>query len=211
MWVITLLECIRDRPISIGCDGLHEWAMVYREDDVRHPYLPLRLAKDQIEAFVATSTIRCSHFDAFRFFAPEARPLNRLQPHSENRDTLEQGSCLHVNMDLYKWAYTFHPWVSDGLITDCFALAYEIRVVDMRASPYDMRACGLLPIPIETPEGRQEYRLEQLSFADRAKPLRDRLLRELRLLYACRFENHTKQIGILDESADGFAARSDRG
>ncbi len=210
MWVITLIESIRDRPISIGCDGLHEWAMVYREDDVRHPYLPLRLSKDEMEAFVATSTIRCSHFDAFRFFTPEARPLNRIQPHSENRDMLEQGGCLHVNMDLYKWAYTFHPWVSDALITDCFALAYDIRVVDMRASPYDMSPFGLQPITIETPLGQQQYRREQLSFAERAKPLRDRLLAELRLLYARRFEHDVEQIGVLDESADGFASGSDR-
>ncbi len=210
MWVITLIKSIRDRPISIGCDGLHEWAMVYREVDIRHPYLPMRLPKDEIDAVVATSTIRCSHFDAFRFFTSEARPLNRLQPHSENRDLLEQGGCLHVNMDLYKWAYTFHPWVSDGLITDCFALAYDIRVVDMRASPYDMSPFGLQPIAIESPEGQQEYRREQFSFAERAKPLRDRLLQELHDLYANRFVDDVEQVGVLDESTDGFASGSNR-
>lgn len=210
MWVINLIESIRDRPISIGCDGLHEWAMVYLQDHHRHPCLPLRLPKDEIDAFVATSTIRCSHFDAFRFFTPEARPLNRIQPHSENRDSLEQGGCLHVNMDLYKWAYTFHPWVSDGLIRDCFALAYDIRMVDMRASPYDMSPFGLQPIAIESPEGQQEYRREQLSFAERAKPLRSRLLQELHDLYARRFEDDVEQIGVFDESSDGFASRSDR-
>ena len=205
-WVMTLLQGIDTRPVSIGCDGLHEWAMVYGQDDVRHPQLPLRLSRKERDAFVEASPIRCSHFDAFRFFTQDAVPLNRLQPHSESRHELEQGGCLHANMDLYKWAYSFHPWTSDTLVIDTFMLAREIRVLDMCASPYDVTSLGLEPVAIETQEGREVYRRRQTEFAQRAALLRQRILAELRLLHARRFQNERKQVGVLDESADPFAS-----
>jgi len=46
----------------------------------------------------------------------------------------------------------------------------------MRASPYDLRALGHVPIAIETPEGRAEYERCQRDFADRSQPLRARLI-----------------------------------
>jgi hypothetical protein len=50
------------------------------------------------------------------------------------------------------------------------------REVDMRASPYDFAAWGFAPIRIETAEGKCEYAAWQRGFADRAAPLRDRLV-----------------------------------
>src|SRR4051812_21290165 len=42
-YVRTLLAGTASRPAQLGCLGLHEWAMVYREDDVRRRHsLPLR-------------------------------------------------------------------------------------------------------------------------------------------------------------------------
>ncbi len=61
-------------------------------------------------------------------------------------------------------------------MADCFALAWDIRAVDMRASPYDLRHLGYDPIPIETPEGRTVYAAKQREFASRAAPLRAELL-----------------------------------
>ena len=52
----------------------------------------------------------------------------------------------------------------------------EIREVDMRASPYDVRALGFAPLPIETPAGRADYEALQRTFTARAEPLRTRLL-----------------------------------
>ena len=101
---------------------------------------------------------RCTHYDAFRFFAPDARPLNKYQPTRETTITLEQPACLHANMDLYKWAFKLSPFTASELIADCFDLARELRVLDMRASPYDFTALGHRPIPIETPEGRARIR-----------------------------------------------------
>ena len=79
-------------------------------------------------------------------------------------------------MDLYKWAYKLTPLVSSDLVTDCFALAREIRALDMRASPYDLADLGYPPVRVETAEGRAEYAVAQRSFAERAAPLRARLI-----------------------------------
>lgn len=59
---------------------------------------------------------------------------------------------------------------------DAFALAREIQVVGMRASPYDVTSYGLTPIAIETPEGKAEYVRRQREFAVRSAEVRVRLL-----------------------------------
>jgi hypothetical protein len=79
-------------------------------------------------------------------------------------------------MDLYKWSFKLAPFAPSELVADCFALARDIREIDMRASPYDLRALGFAPIAIETPEGRADYEVHQRAFAARAEPLRTRLL-----------------------------------
>jgi len=179
-WVIGLLEKTEDRPPRFGCFGLHEWAMVYRSSEVRHGQLPLRFSIEETARIVDTLPITCSHYDAFRFFTPEARPLNRLQPALETRQQLEQRGCLHVNMDLYKWASQFYPWISSDLIADTFLLALKIREMDMRASPYDVSSMGHAPICIETEDGRHEYARLQMEFAAESQPLRHRLIAEFR-------------------------------
>ena len=185
-WVRDLLAATADRPGFFGCFGLHEWAMVYRqgEEDRRHPGLPLRLPADEVAAVVEERGVRCGHVDAFRFFTPAARPLNVLQPTRADQQALEQPGCLHANMDLYKWAYKLSPLVPSDLVADAFALAREIRVLDMRASPYDFTALGLEPVPVETAEGRAAYAAAQRDFAVRSAPLRQRLLEVLDALAA---------------------------
>jgi hypothetical protein len=79
-------------------------------------------------------------------------------------------------MDLYKWAFKFAPFIPSELIADCFALARDIREIDMRASPYDLAPLGFPPIRIETPEGRTEYEAHQRDFAARSQPLRAQLI-----------------------------------
>jgi hypothetical protein len=79
-------------------------------------------------------------------------------------------------MDLYKWAFKLAPWCPSALIADTFELARDIRELDMRASPYDLSSFGYTAVPIETPEGRAEYERSQRDFAERAQPLRQRLL-----------------------------------
>lgn len=181
-WTITLFESIENRPQALGCFGLHEWAMVYRSDQVRHEQLPLRLSPDEIARTVDSQTIRCSHFDAFRFFTPMAVPLNTIQPTYDQRMQLEQGGCIHANMDIYKWVYKLHPWLSSELLWKSFLLAREIRYFDMQASPYDLSSYGLEPVCIETPEGRKEYTTRQKMFAEKASKLRKESIHEMHSL-----------------------------
>lgn len=175
-WMASLLRACTERPPVFSCFGLHEWAMVYRSDDIRHATTPLRFPPEEIAHIVESMPVRCSHYDAFRFFTPAARPLNRLQPARESRLELEQRGCLHVNMDLYKWTVKLLPYAPSGLAADCFELALAARELDMRASPYDVRHLGFEPVKIETVEGRAEYEAEQRALATRAEPLRARVL-----------------------------------
>jgi hypothetical protein len=174
-FVRRLLAATASRPPSTGCFGLHEWAMVYRDRGTRHP-VPLRLGPEGTDSVVEAHQIRCTHFDAFRFFTPPAVGLNRLQPARETQPELEQPGCLHAGMDLYKWAYKLSPGTPGELVADCFELAVEIRELDMRASPYDLRGHGYEPVAIETPEGKAEYVVAQRRFAERGAVLRERLL-----------------------------------
>jgi hypothetical protein len=174
---LELLTATASRPASFGCFGLHEWAMVHRADATRHP-VPLRLGVAGTDAVVESHRIACSHFDAFRFFTPTARPRNTLQPTRGDRPAYEQPGCLHATMDLYKHAFRLWPLVGSDLVADCFELAWDVRCVDMRAAPYDLAPLGFEPIRIETPEGKREYAEAQRGFAERAAPLRQALIGE---------------------------------
>jgi hypothetical protein len=160
--------------------------MVYRlaEDETRHPAYPLRLGTAATDAVVDGHRIACSHFDAYRFFTAPARPLNSLSPSSHDRPAYEQPACLHAGMDLYKHAFRLSPLVPSELVADCFELARDIRVLDMRASPYDLSDLGYQPVRIETAEGKQEYAAAQRAFAGRGAPLRQRLVEECERLLA---------------------------
>lgn len=182
-WIRELLVATHARSGNFGCHGMHEWAMVYGGGEVRHgDSTPLRLGQGEIDAFVESRPIRCSHFDAFRFFAPAARAFNKLQPDLEGRVAHEQPGCIHANMDLYKWAGKAMPWVGSALWFEAFLLAGELRDLDMRASPYDLRAFGLEPVMIETPEGRAVYENEQRRLAEKSAGLRQRLIDALGFL-----------------------------
>ncbi|MBU2074764.1 MAG: 3-methyladenine DNA glycosylase [Actinobacteria bacterium] len=172
-----LLVATASRPAQLGCFGLHEWAMVHRasEHGTRHEW-PLRLGERGTDEVVEGHRITCTHFDAFRFFTPSARPLNTLSPGSRDREEFEQPGCLHAGMDLYKHAFRLSPMVPSELVADCFELAWDIRVLDMRASPYDLADLGLDPVRIETAEGKRTYADAQAAFAERGAPLRARLV-----------------------------------
>ncbi|ACZ31388.1 hypothetical protein Xcel_2372 [Xylanimonas cellulosilytica DSM 15894] len=177
-WVRGFVTATAGRPGTFGCFGLHEWAMVYRDAasgrDHRHP-LPLRLGADGTDAVVEGHRITCSHIDAFRFFTPEAKPRNALQPTRDTQPAMEQPGCLHAGMDLFKWALKLGPAVPGGLLLDAFELARDIRYLDMQASPYDVSGYGLEPVAIETPAGKAEYVRRQRGFAERGQVLRARL------------------------------------
>ena len=175
-WLREMLRRTTGRPGAFGCFGLHEWAMVYGADTFRHAEWPLRVTPEEIADLVESLGPRCTHYDAFRFFTPAARPLNKYQPTRATTAAFEQPGCLHANMDLYKWAFKLAPFTASELVADCFELARNVRALDMRASPYDFTALGYLPVRIERPEGRAEYEALQREFAVCAAPLRQRLV-----------------------------------
>jgi hypothetical protein len=179
--VRDLLSATDARPANLGCFGLHEWAMVYRQTsrERRHGDWPLRLGQTGTDDVVESHQIRCSHFDAFRFFTEPARSLNTLSPERDSQIAMEQPGCLHAAMDCYKWAYKLSPAIASDLTADCFDLAREVRELDMRASPYDFGDLGYEPVRIETPAGKATYVEAQRAFGTRAHGLR------LRLISAC--------------------------
>ena len=176
-WVTGLCAEMLRRPPMFRCFGLHEWAMVYRQtaEEVRHQGVALRLPPGELARFVESQALCCTHYDAFRFFTQEAAPRNAFSPTLESRQQMEQAGCLHANMDLYKWCAKLWPWVGSELITDAFDLALAGRILDMRASPYDLADLGCPPIRIETPEGREEYEAAQRALAGSARLLRQKL------------------------------------
>jgi len=179
-----LLVATQNREPRFGCFGLHEWAMVYRipTDDVRHPTSPLRLTPDAIAETVDAQGLRCTHFDAFRFYTDAARPLNEFELTRADQKEREQPGCLHATMDLYKWTYLFSPFLSSDLVADAFELARDVRTVDMKSSPYDFADLGLEPIKVETTAGRREFAEHQRQFAERGQHLRQRIIPEMETL-----------------------------
>jgi len=183
-WILNLQQAIDARPPVFSCLGLHEWAMVYEENDIRHPQLPLRLTHAETRRVVESFPLQCTHFDAFRFFSESSRPLNDHRLTAETRVRHEQPGCIHVQMDLFKWCMKLQPLIPSALVLDCFHLACRAREVDMRASPYDVGEFGLEPIRIETPVGRAEYVQAQQLIAEDGVPCRARLIRVLAQLDA---------------------------
>lgn len=178
---LDLLTATASRSPGLGCFGRHEWAMVYglSAEQVRHSSWSLRVSPAEVAEVVESSPLRCTHFDAYRFFTPGAHPRNMHTLTRASQVEYEQPGCLHASMDLYKWAYRCYPIVSAELTADCFELARDARELDMRAAPYDLIDLGFEPIAIESAEGRAEYLAMQRSIFERAADLRQRLIHVL--------------------------------
>ncbi len=171
-FVSDLLRATASRPPRMNCFGMHEWAMVYRAPTVRHERVPLRLGAAGTDAVVESMPLRCTHFDAFRFFTEPAAARNAGTPSRRDQSGWEQPGCVHANMDLYKWCYKLGPLIQSELLVDALELAADARELDMRASPYDLAGYGFEPIAVETPGGRAAYVRAQQDIATRAAPLR---------------------------------------
>jgi hypothetical protein len=188
-FVARLLRATARRPARLNCFGLHEWAMVYRDGAVRHERVPLRLGAAGTDAVVdgeVGGPLRCSHFDAFRFFSAAFKAdmlaRNVGSPSRATQQDWEQPGCLHANMDLYKWSYKLSPLIESELLLDCLELAAAAREIDMRASPYDLQGYGYPAIAVEHAAGRAEYVRCQQAIVSRAAPLRAALLARCDLL-----------------------------
>ncbi|CBN78709.1 conserved unknown protein [Ectocarpus siliculosus] len=212
-WMRDLLQATTSRAPVLHCFGLHEWAMLYRPRgaeeagiDARsvHQTLPLRVSQDEINAMVEGrgGALACTHFDAFRFFTPEAKPLNPVQLERVGQRSNDQPGCVHANMDLFKWALRLWPLLPSEKLANALELAVSCRMLDMRASPYDLTAHGKVPdtvvgrgggrvgglppeawdptpVRIETEEGRKEYQQAQAELYQRSMPVRRSLMRHM--------------------------------
>jgi len=181
-WIANLLQSTHDRPPRLGCHGLHEWAMLYEAPEQRHEQLPLRVDPSVIKQTVDDQGLRCTHFDAFRFFTPTAAPRNPIQLSHEVMSDFEQPGCLHANMDVYRWSFKRYPWVPSDVLRDAFNLAMDIRTLDMASSPYELGRPDISPVPVETPEGRQHFAQQQRAFSERAQSIRARLIQSYSVL-----------------------------
>jgi len=182
--VRDVVAATRERTPELSCFGLHEWAMVHGSASdpsvLRHERQPLRLGAAGTDAVVEEGArrgwLRCTHVDAVRFYPPSAVALSPLEPTRETQPALEQPGCLHAGMDLYRAAFLLVPLAPSSLVLDAFLLARDIRELDMRASPYDLRGYGRDPVQVETAEGRAQYATAQRALAARGQELRDALL-----------------------------------
>ncbi|MBK1789890.1 hypothetical protein [Persicirhabdus sediminis] len=183
--ILDLQRAISQRPGKFACGLIHEWAMVYRGNRISYQLdTPLRLSQAEIDRHVESQRCVCTHFDAYRFFAEEAKPLNAHQMTTASRHQLEQPGCLHSNMDLYKWISKCMPWMGSELHWQSFQLAMKARELDMRASPYDVSAYGYEPICVETSAGRAEFELEQRALSHHAQEIRNSFIHSLSQLIA---------------------------
>lgn len=178
-YIGNLLQQTQTNPAQFDCFGLHEWAMVYQSESPRHD-LPLRLGAAETDAVVEKHQIKCTHYDAFRFFTAPARPLNLRVLHREGQPDNDQSGCVHATMDLYKWAAKLGPLVPGELLLATFELARDARILDMEASPYDVRGHGFGVVAIETPAGKAEYVQRQRALSNRGLRLRHRLVSLIR-------------------------------
>lgn len=182
----AVVEATASRPGATNCFGLHEWAMLYRTgpDGVRHGGVPLRITQEQVDEVVRGSRLRCTHFDAFRFFTEPARPLNELPLSRGAQVSHEQPACLHAGMDTYAYTAALEAGTPGELLLDALRAAFSAREVDMRSSPYDLSEWGLAPIPVETARGRAEFVAFQREWITRTQALRSRYLRAVDRLEA---------------------------
>lgn len=189
-WTINYLNLTAQRPPVYHCFGLHEWAMLYKAQNKQHPHVPLRVEQKVLDDLVKERPLCCSHYDAFRFFTEDAKPLNKSELRRDNVPMHEQPGCIHANMDLYKLGYKIAPFISSNLLAELFLIARRAREIDMRASPYDLSAYGFDAIPIETKEGREEYVLEQKKLFVDGQELRARLISSYQILLDAKSLKH---------------------
>ena len=71
-------------PPGLNCFGLHEWAMVYRSP-TSGTTGPSAAGRRRHRRVVESMPLRCTHFDAYRFFTEPAAPRNAERADAANR------------------------------------------------------------------------------------------------------------------------------
>ena len=91
-------------------------------------------------------------------------------------------------MDLLKIGLRLQPFCDADLMRRVLQISMDARRLDVAASPYDSTAYGVGIVPIETKEGRAQYRAEQRLLMERAKPIREELLEAFNVFLKLAFD-----------------------
>jgi hypothetical protein len=220
-WYKSILQTTLANEAVLHCYGLHEWAMQYHPEGAPAPpsgkyqsHLPLRASREVINSTVERKGLRCTHVDALRFFAPSAGHLNFHGASLERTDQLdlEQPGCVHAHMDLLKIALRVKPYCDPALLVDILGIALEARSLDVGASPYDCSEYSAdnegnpIPIiPVETPEGRAAYKVQQTDLMEKAEGTRLRLLANYEVFGALAFCSNQLQKATSNPNDEQFA------
>lgn len=168
-YIHELLSATRDNHAQFDCFGLHEWAMVYKSNDLRHD-LPLRLTPSETDRVVESHNIKCTHFDAYRFFTTPAIPLNLTVLTREDQPRNDQCGCLHATMDLYKWSAKLGPLVPGDLFLDAFELARDTRILDMELRLTTSADTALATSPLRPPRAKPNMSVDNASCLNEQNP-----------------------------------------
>lgn len=226
LWYRSILQTTLQNEPVLHCYGLHEWAMQYHPVSAPPPpsakyqsHLPLRVSRGTINRTVERRGVSCTHVDALRFFAPAAAPLNHCGATLQRSDQLrlEQPACVHAHMDLLKVTLKLQPFVSGELLQRVLELALCARQMDVLASPYDVSkyvADSVLKdvpnaaIAVETPEGRADYKRRQVLLMQKARPIRQELLRAYEAFLSLAFDECVIHEAMRTPMAERFAKAS---
>ncbi len=112
---------------------------------------------------------------------------------------------VHAHMDLLKIALRLQPFIDPGLLQRVLTVALESRRLDVAASPYDATEYGVQVVPIETQEGRREYRKQQAELMERAEPIRRELLNAYDLFLNMAFDSSVAKTAQRQADPERFA------
>ena len=118
---------------------------------------------------------------------------------------MEQKGCVHAHMDLLKLSIRLQPFVDASLVADTLEISLRARRLDVEASPYDVRSFGFGVVPVELPEGREEYRRRQKELMQAATPIRERLLTAYEAFLDLAFDDATLIGAEHNPAAERFA------
>ena len=167
-----LLGATAAAPGQFGCFGLHEWAMVFRQDDGRVVTRTGRSGWARPAPTRSCGSTRSGAPTTTRSGSSPRRPgrSTPLQPDRDSQVQMEQPGCLHASMDVYKWAYKLIPMVpSSSAAGRLRAGQVDPRAGHARVAVRPDRARIPTRVRIETPTGKAEYVAAQREFA-RAGP-----------------------------------------
>src|ERR1700694_6145744 len=104
-FVARLLRATAARPAHLNCFGLHEWAMVYRTDDVRHDRVPLRLGTAGTDAVGRFTAVALQPLRRIPLLHPGRRTAQRRHPdagHPAGHRTARVPSRAHGSVQMAK-------------------------------------------------------------------------------------------------------------